>query len=455
MRAHSFSFFLFMGILSGTGLAWGSAPHLVLGAQSIGYLNPRSSTSEVNSYYFLNARGRYEGEGSVMAGAAEGEVIIGLNEPELRTLVLPEAYIGTSPELSSLRVSVGRRLETWSRADDEWGLGIWQPRFRWDYLNPEPQGLTGTWLEFERTYFRFIGFWSPVYFPDQGPPVRNENGALTSASPWFQMPSQEIELLDEPTALRYTIDRPSIREVVLRPSAGALFRFGAQKGIYGHAAYAYKPANQILMAYSGFLDVTDLVVDVTLHPRIVNHHVGSLEAGFEGERVSVWANLMLENPVIEDAQEDWTTQMFLPAKVGAVGAEAKLWRWSDAGWALTRVSALRVIGGNASDFGPYAARNQSVFEPHYLFSSIVSLSVDTPLPGAAGKWFALRARFMHELTVNGNLLSLMATAKPGRGWRVFAGADVLGVGEPSAHSDDFFTRYRGQDRVLGGVSLDI
>ena len=40
------------------------------------------------------------------------------------------------------RLTFGRATRDWSVLDQEWGVGLWQPLFRWDYLRPEQMGLT-------------------------------------------------------------------------------------------------------------------------------------------------------------------------------------------------------------------------------------------------------------------------------------------------------------------------
>src|SRR5205814_9510507 len=65
---------------------------------------------------------------------------------------MPEAYVGTTREQSDLQIAAGRKLEHWNRLDDDWRLGIWQPRYRWDYLDPETVGLTGAFFHFEQRF---------------------------------------------------------------------------------------------------------------------------------------------------------------------------------------------------------------------------------------------------------------------------------------------------------------
>ena len=47
--------------------------------------------------------------------------------------------------------AVGRWIRPWSEADQNWQLGLWEPRLSLDTLRPIRQGITGLFYEYEGT----------------------------------------------------------------------------------------------------------------------------------------------------------------------------------------------------------------------------------------------------------------------------------------------------------------
>ncbi len=108
---------------------------------------------------------------------------------------IPEAYVQPRKIAPGFNLTIGRQKRTWSRLDEQFHLGVWQPQLRWDYLAPIQQGLTGVFFDWSlSTNLNFTFFTSPLHIPDQGPQFRLENGQFMSANRWFAQPTSRVAL---------------------------------------------------------------------------------------------------------------------------------------------------------------------------------------------------------------------------------------------------------------------
>ena len=168
---------------------------------------------------------------------------------------LPELYGGTSLQEVPVQILAGRKLEHWSHLDEQWSLGIWQPRFRWDYLHPEEVGLTGAFLRVEQPLFRFVGLFSPIFIPERGVPISTDGGTFASDSRWFLPPPASVNLFGQNTPMQYSLMMPQLSSLLEHPGASVMARVGREQGAWGSLGYAYKPVNQLILGETGLLQL--------------------------------------------------------------------------------------------------------------------------------------------------------------------------------------------------------
>ncbi|MDZ4082907.1 MAG: hypothetical protein U1E10_08230, partial [Bdellovibrionales bacterium] len=120
------------------------------------YLNREKPPAGVPDYQQIGAHFRTESEGRVFNGTLELGGSFATAVENYSNIYVPEAFLElqtsdfTEAELNGdlrARVSVGRRLESWSQLDRHWDLGLWEPLNRFDALRPIDQGLTGAFIE--------------------------------------------------------------------------------------------------------------------------------------------------------------------------------------------------------------------------------------------------------------------------------------------------------------------
>jgi hypothetical protein len=363
-------------------------------------------------------------------------------------------------------VTLGRELHSWSRLDDEWQLGIWQPRFRWDYLHPMTVGLTGAFAHVDAGPVHLTGFASPIFIPERGASIDAAGGALSSASPWFISPPRVATLGGVATDVNYALAVPALREIVLHPSFALGARIGGQEGLWLGVAAARKPMNQLAYGVSGFYALEPQAIEATIHPRVLEHELVTVEGGYERAGYSAWLSFLLERPLRDDTPGDWTTQEFSVARVVSPGVSLPLGR--DSSLAL---SYLWVSGGNAPDqsgtsggggLSTGTPGSQSIFEDRYPFSNALRVRGRTSM---AGPW---HRRLSGESSVlfgrggqspvsgqgQGLIWSteLRLAEEDARGFAIGVGADILAAQADSQNNDDFISQYRSNQEFHAGVS---
>jgi hypothetical protein len=385
---------------------------------------------------------------------------------------LPEGYISTSSHLQGAKISFGRKLEDWNHLDEEWHLGVWQPRYRWDYLRPDTVALTGLTVEVDRPLFKAVLFGSPLFIPERGVPVGNENGQLISDSPWFISPPSNIQVLTRDTPLKYDLQMPAMSKLLLHPGASGMFRVGDQMGPWVSGAYAYKPMNQLLLSYDGKLVLNDNrsavdVASVPVVPRVVYHHLISAEAGFNHELFSGWISSLLDRPGHDYGQGlsgTWTEQTVTTSVAISPTVQIHI-RDEKNNRMKAQMSYLYQDGGNGPDVaadGQVLLSGRSVFEERYPYQSALKFGGELEMPSFLSSFglrnagtTAVASSLLYDTKNRGSIFSLDLKYLPTSRWEMGLGADILGSQDTANNSgtaNDFIGRYQANDRLRAGVT---
>lgn len=432
-----------------------AASDAALNYSATNYLYAPSSERE-STFQSLHAKGKTSLSGPVLEGSAAGDLRLLLGSQVEPYLEVTELFLGTSANLNSkVQVHAGRKLEDWSHLDEQWKLGLFQPRFRWDYFHPESSGLTGFFGKIRAPGFQLLGFASPIFVPERGVPVAVNNGELQSPTAWFIPPSSKIALFDQETRIRYDLDIPPVKEMILHPSIAVRLRVGQEQGAWASAAYGYKPVNQLLLGHDAYLNVAPPIeVPATIRPRIIYHHLSAIEAGYQLEQSGLSISTIYEKPVLEPVPYNWTAQTASPALV--TGSSFYFQLGSPAQRTRFDLGYLRRLGGNAPDVGRDAA-SSSVFETRYPFASAFRFGVNTPLRvilGKPGSNLSLSSRVIYDAIEDGALWMNELRFTPLQRWQVNFGADFLAT-ELLNHyritEESFISRYQVNNRVYAGV----
>lgn len=432
------------------------------------YLNREKPPAGIPDYQQIGAHFRTESEGRYFEGTLELGGSFATSVENYSNVYVPEAFLELKTENFEeaelngdlrARVSVGRRLETWSTLDRHWDLGLWEPLNRFDTLRPIDQGLTGAFVEGGTGDFKFVAFVSGVYVPEQSASFSLQNGKLKSASPWFTEPTDRLILFSETTQVQYDILTPSTGSVISQTSGGVLLRYGNfTDGFYSQVSYSFKPRNQLATPFEGSLNLTDTssFAFVQIHPKVTYHQLAGGELGYnsvssDGDRafgigVSALADLPInEFPGANLTYQELDPMTFISPKV-MVGFEAL-----NADFELT-LSYLQASGGGFTMKGPFAS-DKAIFGARVPFREALALDGRMVVGKGRRSTMTLGGRWLEELSENGSMLQADASLDfsmngSTQDWRVSVMGDVLGSRLPPNENQGYVSRYRGHDRWM-------
>lgn len=451
---------------------WGGS----LTFEAAGYLySPRTKTEDVYPTLIGKPEAYYRKGNVEMKGQLEAIVETPFSKQDSTNAYfeLPEGYIQVFPKQEGVTIAFGRKLQDWNHLDEEWQLGIWQPRYRWDYLRPDTVALTGLTIEVERPLFKAVFFGAPIFIPERGVNISNDNGQLISDSPWFISPPNNIQVMTRDTPLKYDLQIPSMKKILLHPGASAMMRIGDKMGPWLSGGYAYKPMNQVLLSYDGKLVINDNrsavdIASVPVVPRVSYHHLISAEAGFNHEIVSGWISSLIDRPGHDFGQGltgTWTEQTVTRSIAISPTVQFHIQDEKE-NRMKAEFSYLYQDGGNGPDLsadGTTLLAGQSVFESRYPFQSAVKLGGELEMPGILSMvglhnagMVGVSSSLLYDAKNRGSVFSFDLKYLPTIRWEMDLGADILGSEEQSANSSnsgpsDFIGRYQANDRLRAGV----
>lgn len=380
----------------------------------------------------------------------EAESLYGLRHANYRYLDVGELYAGVEKKAEAERpfAYLGRKRFEWNALDSYWGMGLYQPRFRWDYLSERENGLFGLFGGYNSELVQATAYYSPIFIPEQGAPFDINGGSCRSSSPWFSCPSSTIHVFNQPTTVRFTLDVPPVKSLIQHWGAGFTTRVGRKHGAFGRFSYAHKPMNQFLLSFEGRLDVANSAVPAIIRPRVLYHDLFGLDAGWSAERHGVTGSVLHERPTRDATPTNWNTQEVTRATL--LGLNLRTQPFDAFKYTRFELGWLRRDGGNAPDQGPFVNPSSNFFEPRYAFRNAFSFAVFSPIRDAWARRFLFSTKFIVDTDNTGNILVSDLYYSPLPALILNAGLDMLG----SNNTDpvDFISRYQRNDRLRWGVA---
>jgi hypothetical protein len=445
----------------GSVTGWSQTPenYLDLNLNQSRYLGGVQHSAQGNNYTSiagdLNLQRQTEGFAFKLNPIAQGS----LDQEDEFYFGVPELYVQPLKIEPWFNLTIGRQKRQWSKLDEEFNLGIWQPQLRWDYLNPVQEGLTGVFFDWSlNSSLRFSFFTSPVNIPDQGPQYTLREGRFESHNRWFEQPTMKVTLLDgtkysTATPIYYEIDEPSLEDVTMHSSFGLGLRYEAPSTpLWSQINYAYKPRNQIHLGIEGELDISDPEVHAIIHPKIVKHHVLTWESGFDRDDDRGWLSLTGDAPNKSGFPAEYEEAPLNPMLVAGTGYSRYVYGL------LGRPSWLGFSYMRAWEYKKDKPKDkvsqdqvESSFD-RYPYEEIAAVDWKLQLARFGKDKLNLGTRYNYSIPERGGWLAMLLALNQGPlVWTL--GFDVLGAEiDPNAKDAGLFSRYRANDRVFGGMS---
>ena len=429
-------------------------PAFLMRFQSEKYRNINATGRDRSSFYpSVSARMAVSQDWKIFSLTGEIEGFITATQTKNRFVNVPEFYIGSGDRFQSVKIAAGRKKVEWSKLDDSWRLGMWQPRFRWDYFDPEMVGLTGLFSTVDVGKWQFTAYASPLFVPEQGATFDEDNGTITSTHPFFSPPPKSLPVFEEETDLRYSIVIPSIGDVILNPGGSLQAKYENQ-GFTTKFGYGYLPINQILVGYEAYQYLPKNHVQVKIHPRVVYHHIASLDSAIKKGNWEFSLSSLLEVPNDINKPQNLTVQN---AATGFLVSPTLQYKRGDGAIQRSaKLSFLQTVGGIKNDSGLLAQGQQQIMESRYPYRTAISLSSQHPLFTSGNQFLSLHGKVIYDFTVRGSIYSAELHYGFQKSWDVSFGFDLIGAGKMKAPQEgggaDFFGYYRANDRIRGGIA---
>lgn len=376
-----------------------------------------------------------------------------------------EAYLGAQI-LTNTRVDIGRKREYWAEFDNDWYLGLWEPRANWDPLRPFDQGLAGLFIHSEVENFELLFLVSPLFVPTVGPEIAEKNGSLISQSRWYRTPVSSGLVLDRETQLYYSLELPEIAQLAQQLTLATRLSYGLGKdGFWYSAAIARKPVNHLTIKYDYNLAVTSSFsqAEVRVSPNVSFHDLSTLEFGWQSDQdrvvVSLFADSVTSPTPINQLNNqgnpltDWLQQSPSNASGGSIKLQT---RRNIPGFLMPVDLSLSYLDVQVDPSVDRDSNNQvrgSLFPDRFNWSRAIQAQLQTETL-LFRKPLVTKVRWMRELRQRGTLLSIQNSLSLNKKLALQLNADVLGVDDSSTENSDpgFFNQFRTNDRIYGGLS---
>jgi len=376
-----------------------------------------------------------------------------------------EIYYGYSLS-SDTRIDIGRKREHWAEFDNDWYLGLWEPRANWDPLRPFDQGLAGIFLQSRFDDFDLLLFASPLFLPTVGPEIAEKNGSLISQSRWYRTPVSSGLVLDRETRFFYSLEVPEIAKLAQQSSFGTRlsYRFG-KTGFWYSAAIARKPLNALSIRYDYNLAVTSSFsqAEVRVTPTVSYHDLATLELGWQGDDNRMLLSLFADdvssptpkNQVDSQGnnETDWLQQNPSSAAGGAIKFETQQNIIGLSAPIDLSIGYLHTNVAKNVDRDEAGTQRGSLFPDRFNWARATQIYVRSRTSFLKKPLFT-QIRWMRELNQRGTLVSVQNALNLNTKFALHLNIDVLGVDDSSITNSDpgFFNQFRTNDRIYGGVS---
>lgn len=266
---------------------------------------------------------------------------------------------------STASVHIGRKINHWSKADEDWNLGLYQPQFRWNPLDVNHQGLLGIFYEKKQGAWSLNLFGTPFFVPDQGPNYEIKDGQFVASNPYFTPPPQNILFNNVLLPIDYNIIKPEFSEVFLQPGFGLQLAY-QHEGWLANLSGTYKPSHQFAFGYKGLLVTNRVRIDIL--PETYYEKVVGLDIARTAEQSKVGLSFIYNEPETPKFDSSYNAPVLQANTTLApyIGYDLEPIAFELAG--------LIIDNGEISEVGSEADPNRQALTQKYLYFRAYQLS---------------------------------------------------------------------------------
>lgn len=301
-----------------------------------------------NDVFKINLNGKYTAKNSVLS-----------------YFNLKEIYF-TNRISPSSSLHIGRKLQSWSQADEKWNLGSYQPQFRWNPLDVDSQGLFGIFYEKNFGTWTLNLFGTPVYIPDQGPNYEVKDGQFEASNPYFTPPPQNIIFQNIVLPIDYNIIKPEVSEVVAQEGFGLKLDYQSE-AFEANLAAAYKPANQFAFGYKGILVTSRVRVDI--QPKTYYEKLTSLDLATKWKGGRAGLSVLYTDPETPEYTANYNSPLFAASTVVVPYIRFEFEPID------LEIATLNIDDGEITEVGPDANPDRQPLTQKYLYARAYQFSL--------------------------------------------------------------------------------
>lgn len=368
---------------------------------------------------------------------------VALGAPLLNYLNISELYL--QKRSGSESFYIGRKKILWNELDGRWDLGVWQPMFKWNPLNPESQGLVGIFWEIDKPFYNLLLFASPMFIPDQGASFEIKDGSFVRANPWAARPPESVRILGVETGIDYNVNMPDELEIVMQNSFGLKASYGDPRSLRIQGSYTYKPANQLMLNYEGKLNNGNLRSAVNIHPEVFYHSLAGLDVTYRRGRWNMGVSGIYDHPTNSDSSPEFTHPVFSEALLSTAFIE-----WSNARWSFN-LQYLEVFGGEVTEVGELASADRPPIMNRYPFTQAQQMAI-LYNSSVGGRKVMTKMTYINSQKNQFDLVRLSARMQLSGLWSVVGEMQLVKAERVNQRNRNDIAQFENNDRLMMGAA---
>lgn len=371
--------------------------------------------------------------------------------PKSSYFAIPELYLGFSSSDNKQSISFGRKINKFSFLDKDQNLALFNSQFTNDKIKYQELGLVGLHAEGQVEQIGFYAGYYPLYFPNQGPQVYEQNGEIRSSNRWAQKPPSQFRFGNLNREIVYAIREYDINEIIKNSGEAFSVFFGTSKNRpWIQASYARKPVNEIPLTRDTYGTASNFVGQVKLSPMVTYSQVQAVDINLDKSRFQTTLSYLEDRVFNKPAPENETLQFLKPLKMYGIWTATDLTDFFKRN-VIAEVSYAELYDGDIQDY--MADGRTSIFTftgQRSLFKKPFSIKINTELFFIQTLPVKTSMKWTYDQAYKGTLFSGAASYQTWSKVGFNIGFDLLGVEEISS-VNHFLQDKQANDRVYGGL----
>ena len=407
------------------------------------------STADSNFQQQAEVQAKLEKSGPVLVKAQGIAGTFSLSKSSYFSV--PELFLGLESADTKSNVVLGRKIKNFSFLDKEQNLGLFNSYFSNDMIRYQQQGLAGVHTEFQYKKFGFYAGYYPIYLPNQGPQVYEENGEIRSSNRWSQKPPSQFRFGNLEREIIYAIRDYDINEIIKNPGEGlSLFYGDSKQRPWIQASYARKPVNQIPLSRDTYGTASNFIGQVKLSPVVTYSQTQAVDINLDSIKVKTTFSYLEDRVANKVAPENETLQFLKPLKMYGVWVALDLNDYFSRNMAL-EISYAELHDGEIQDLLSNGQNSLFTYSgQRSIFKKPISLKLNSELFYFNTIPVVSSVKWTYDTFYKGVLLSGIASYQTLAKVKLNLGFDLLGVEEESKETH-FLQDKQANDRVYGGL----